>query len=61
MARTCKISFKAGDILYEEIQCMNMVYSKTCVVCLFDLILYVTSTIFQLNRDGSFWVVPVLS
>ena len=23
---------------------------------LFDLILYVPSTIFQLNRDGSFWV-----
>ena len=30
-------------------------------VCLFDLILYVPSTIFQLNRDGSSWVKPVLS
>ena len=30
-------------------------------VCLFDLILYVPSTIFQLNGDGSFWVEPVLS
>ena len=30
-------------------------------VCLFDLILYVPSTIFQLCRDGSFWVEPVLS
>ena len=30
-------------------------------VCLFDLILYVPSTIFQLNRDESFWVEPVLS
>ena len=29
--------------------------------CLFDLILYVTSTIFQLNRDRSSWVEPVLS
>ena len=28
--------------------------------CLFDLILYVPSTIFQLNRDGSSWVEPVL-
>ena len=28
---------------------------------LFDLILYVPSTIFQLNRDGSSWVGPVLS
>ena len=30
-------------------------------VCLFDLILYVPSTIFQLNRDWSSWVEPVLS
>ena len=30
-------------------------------VCLFDLILYVPSTILQLNRDGSSWVEPVLS
>ena len=28
---------------------------------LFDLFLYVPSTIFQLNRDGSSWVEPVLS
>ena len=27
---------------------------------LFDLILYVTSTIFQLYRDGSYWDEPVL-
>ena len=30
-------------------------------VCLFDLILYVPSTIFQLNRDGSSCVELVLS
>ena len=30
-------------------------------VCLFDLILYVPSTIFQLNRDGSSLVELVLS
>ena len=29
--------------------------------CLFGLILYVSSTIFQLNRDESSWVEPVLS
>ena len=29
--------------------------------CLFDLILYVQSAIFQLYRDGSSWVEPVLS
>ena len=34
---------------------------KTFFVCLFDLILYVPSTIFQLYRDGSSWVEPVLS
>ena len=28
---------------------------------LIDLILYLPSTIFQLNRDGSSWVEPVLS
>ena len=31
------------------------------VFVLFDLFLYVPSTIFQLNRDGSSWVEPVLS
>ena len=31
------------------------------LVCLFDLIFHVQSTIFQLNRDGSSWVEPVLS
>ena len=31
------------------------------VFVLFDLILYVPSTIFQLNRDGSSWVEPVIS
>ena len=30
-------------------------------VCLFDLILYVPSTVVQLNRDGSSLVEPVLS
>ena len=30
-------------------------------ICLFDLVLYVPSTIFQLYRDGSSWVEPVLS
>ena len=34
---------------------------ETCIFVLFDLILYVSSTNFQLNRDGSSWVEPVLS
>ena len=33
-----------------------------CLVSdMIDLILYAPSTIFQLNRDGSSWVEPVLS
>ena len=34
--------------------------SLVLFVCLFDLIIYVPSTIFQLNRDRSSWVEPVL-
>ena len=34
---------------------------KQFLFCLFDLILYVQSTVFHLNRDGSSWVEPVLS
>ena len=37
------------------------VISKNVWFFLFDFILYVPSTIFQLNRDGSSWVEPVLS
>ena len=37
------------------------VHKKKIIIVLFDLILYVTLTIFQLNRDGSSWVEPVLS
>ena len=38
-------------------------YQVLQLICLFlfDLILYVPSTIFQLNRDVSSWVEPVLS
>ena len=31
------------------------------LICFYDLILYVPSTIFQLCRDRSSWVEPVLS
>ena len=40
---------------------INASFTKHDSVSLFDLILYVPSTIFQLNRDGSSWVEPVLS
>ena len=35
--------------------------TQPCVDSLFDLILYVLSTIFQLYKDGPSWVEPVLS
>ena len=35
--------------------------SEPVLFCLFDLVLYVPSTIFQLTRDESSWVEPVLS
>ena len=35
--------------------------SQIMLLCLFDLILCVPSTIFQLNRDGFSWFEPVLS
>ena len=41
----------------------SLQYSTTLPLhssCLFDLILYVPSTIFQLYRDGSSWLEPVL-
>ena len=40
---------------------VNIFIKPKCNNCLFDLILYVPSTIFQLNSDGSSWVEPVLS
>ena len=43
---------------------INIIFSAGALVihvCLFDLIFYVPSTIFQLKRDGSSWVEPVLS
>ena len=39
---------------------LRYVYDYKLSVC-FDLILYVPSTIFQLYRDGSSWIEPVLS
>ena len=36
-------------------------FLNNVMICLFDLILYVPSTILQSNRDGSYWVEPVLS
>ena len=47
---------------HEQYQSVKRFGSRSCLfVCLFELILYVRSTMFQLNRDGSSWVEPVLS
>ena len=40
-----------------DVRCLEKVHA----FCLFDLILYIPSTIFQKYRDGSTWVEPVLS
>ena len=46
-----------------EFCCLLIAFANSLdlIICLFDLILYVPSTIFQLYRDGSSWVEPVLS
>ena len=44
----------------KDLSC-NMRFPTMFVFCLSDLVLYVTSANFQLYRDGSSWVEPVLS
>ena len=54
---------KIGQINMTELQFYLSFGCDTCLSprCLFDLILYIPSTIFQLNKDGSSWGEPVLS
>ena len=40
---------------------IKLIFHRKEFFVLFDLILYVPSTVFQLLRDGSSWVEPVLS
>ena len=40
---------------------LTCIKRSSILICLFDLILYVPSIIFQLIRDGSSWIEPVLS
>ena len=49
-----ELLFRWNQETYYFVQGINLFF-------LFDLILYVPSTIFQLYRDGSSWVEPVLS
>ena len=52
--------FLTTDLYQREVTIGCVVTINTFVI-LFDLILYVQSTIFQLCRDGSSWVKPALS
>ena len=60
-SKTCN-NLKYYDLIHPE---STLYHPQRAVgawrVCLFDLILYGPSTIFQLYRDGSSWVEPVLS
>ena len=55
-------NFSNESLLQVIIHCITVTGDYTCItVCLFDLILYVPSTIFQLHRNRSSRVEPVLS
>ena len=58
---TIKMSHNHTRYGFKNMQKVSCSDKRAMFVCLFDLILYVPSTIFQLNRDGSSWVEPVLS
>ena len=50
-----------GDLFGSQGSSTVLTHKQHLVIILFDLILYVPSTIFQLYRDMSSWVEPVLS
>ena len=51
-----------NDVVKDIESTQKSINTSLLLVCfLFDLILYIPSTIFQLNRDGSSWVDLVLS
>ena len=52
---SCSTQLSRKFILWTSTKCVQI------FPILFNLILYVLSTIFQLNRDGSSWVEPVLN
>ena len=55
-----QVKFAEKDITTNLIAC-ELSIKRVDLFVLFVLILYVPSTTFQLNRDGSSWVEPVLS
>ena len=61
----CDLLICIQSHIFTYVQHLNTVVYQSvhtlCIFCLFDLILNVPSTIFQLCRDRSSWVEPVLS
>ena len=56
-----KLVLRSSYNIICKLTCTYIYMSYSLCYFLFDLILYVPSTIFQLNRDGSSWVKLVLS
>ena len=63
--RTWDECVEEGGVMHwedvQETRLLSMGWVYRIGLVLFDLILYVPSTIYQLNRDSSSWVEPVLS
>ena len=56
----CRLKYMMGWYKINYLHVYMMEWFIFCF-CLFDLTLYVPSTIFQLNRGGSSWIEPVLT
>ena len=50
-----------GINVFQQADCLGVNPFTVGNFCLFDLILHVPSTLFQINRNGSSWVESVLS
>ena len=61
MAYGLSVGIKKLHSAYSLNQIIDDVKIRHKCLFLFDLVLYILSTIFQLCRDGSSWVEPVLS
>ena len=58
------MSYRSKQNVNHTVESIGLILKGKCVdyfVYLFDLIIYVPSTIFQFNREGSSWVEQVLS
>ena len=55
------ITFCRSIYVKKVMKLIAFIFEQPSYFCLFNFTLYVPSTIFQLNRDGSSWVEPVLT